>query len=69
MKNASASLVCLLLALVSLSASAQTTRRVNNSGITGPNIYADIQAAIKLQRHCGGSNGCRVPPGSVAGLG
>jgi hypothetical protein len=46
MKNVSASLVCLLLALVGLSASAQTIRRVNNSGISGTNIYSQVDAAI-----------------------
>lgn len=45
MKNISASLVCFLLALASLSASAQTIRRVNNTGISGTNIYADLPAA------------------------
>lgn len=45
MKNFSASLVCLLLTLAALSASAQTIRRVNNTGISGPNIYGDLPAA------------------------
>lgn len=46
MKNFSASLVCLLLVLASLSASAQTIRRVNNTGISGTNIYSQVDAAI-----------------------
>jgi hypothetical protein len=46
MKNLSASLLFVLLALASQLASAQTTRRVNNTGITGTNIYNDVQAAI-----------------------
>ena len=46
MKNAFASLVLLLLTLVGLAASAQTIRRVNNTGISGTLIYADIQPAI-----------------------
>ncbi|MDO7846550.1 hypothetical protein Q5H92_09300 [Hymenobacter sp. M29] len=45
MKNLSASLLFVLLALAGQLASAQTIRRVNNSGITGTNIYATIQAA------------------------
>lgn len=46
MKNFSASLLCFLLALAGLSASAQTIRRVNNSGISGTNIYSQVDAAI-----------------------
>lgn len=46
MKNLFALLFVLLLALAGQRASAQTIRRVNNNvGITGPNIYATIQAA------------------------
>ncbi|MBF9143628.1 hypothetical protein [Hymenobacter properus] len=45
MKNLSASVFFLLLALAAQLASAQTIRRVNNSGITGTNIYADLTAA------------------------
>jgi len=45
MKNLAALLVCLLLTLVGLSASAQTIRRVNNTGITGTNIYTDLPTA------------------------
>ena len=46
MKNVSASLVLILLALAGLSASAQTIRRVNNTGISGTNIYTQVDAAI-----------------------
>ena len=35
----------LLLALACQRATAQTIRRVNNTGLTGPNIYADLPAA------------------------
>lgn len=45
MKNVSASLICLLVVLVGLPASAQTIRRVNNTGISGTNIYADLPDA------------------------
>ncbi|MFD2718220.1 hypothetical protein ACFST9_05810 [Hymenobacter monticola] len=45
MKNLSASVLFLLLALAVQLASAQTIRRVNNSGITGTNIYGTVQAA------------------------
>lgn len=45
MKNLLTPLVYSLLALVSFSATAQTIRRVNNTGLTGPNIYADLPAA------------------------
>jgi hypothetical protein len=45
MKNLSASLFFVLLALAAQLASAQTIRRVNNTGITGANIYADLAAA------------------------
>ena len=45
MKNLATSLVCLLLTLAALSASAQTTLRVNNTGLTGPNIYTDLPDA------------------------
>ena len=45
MKNLSATLLFVLLALASQLASAQTIRRVNNSGITGTNIYVDLTAA------------------------
>ena len=45
MKNLATSLVGLLLTLATLSASAQTIRRVNNTGISGTNIYADLPAA------------------------
>ena len=46
MKNVSASLICLLVVLVGLPASAQTIRRVNNTGISGTNIYASVSDAI-----------------------
>ena len=46
MKNLSASLLFVLLALAGSLASAQTIRRVNNTGITGTNIYATVQLAI-----------------------
>ena len=46
-KLSSLLLLGLLLTLLVLSpASAQTIRRVNNTGITGTNIYADVDAAI-----------------------
>ena len=45
MKKLSASLLFVLLALASQLASAQTIRRVNNTGLTGANIYADLTAA------------------------
>ncbi|MBJ6110780.1 hypothetical protein JAO73_17280 [Hymenobacter sp. BT523] len=45
MKNLSASLLFVLLALAGQLASAQTIRRVNNAGVTGANIYADLTAA------------------------
>jgi len=45
MKNLSASLLFVLLALAGHLASAQTIRRVNNNGITGTNIYATLQLA------------------------
>jgi hypothetical protein len=45
MKNLSASVFFLLLALAAQLTAAQTIRRVNNSGITGTNIYADLTAA------------------------
>ena len=45
MKNLSASLLFVLLALAGQLASAQTIRRVNNNGITGTNIYVDLTAA------------------------
>ncbi|GAA3973638.1 hypothetical protein [Hymenobacter antarcticus] len=44
MKNLSASLLFVLLALAG-QLSAQTIRRVNNNGITGTNIYVDLTAA------------------------
>ena len=44
MKNLSASLLFVLLALAG-QLSAQTIRRVNNTGITGTNIYVDLTAA------------------------
>ncbi|RTQ49143.1 hypothetical protein EJV47_13420 [Hymenobacter gummosus] len=46
MKKLYASLLtCLLLTAAALSTQAQTIRRVNNSGITGTNIYSTAQAA------------------------
>ncbi|MBD2721613.1 hypothetical protein [Hymenobacter armeniacus] len=45
MKNLSASLLFVLLALAGQLASAQTIRRVNNTGVTGTNIYVDLTAA------------------------
>lgn len=45
MKNFSALLLVILLALAGQLASAQTIRRVNNTGITGINIYADLTSA------------------------
>ncbi|RAK70699.1 hypothetical protein [Hymenobacter edaphi] len=46
MKKLYASLLtCLLLTAATLSTEAQTIRRVNNSGITGTNIYSTAQAA------------------------
>ena len=45
MKKLSASLLFVLLALASQLASAQTIRRVNNTGLTGTNIYPDLTAA------------------------
>ncbi|UOQ97258.1 hypothetical protein MUN81_18715 [Hymenobacter sp. 5317J-9] len=45
MKNFSASLLFVLLALAGQLAAAQTIRRVNNTGITGTNIYATLQLA------------------------
>lgn len=45
-KLSSVALLSLLLTLLALSpASAQTIRRVNNTGISGTNIYADLPAA------------------------
>ncbi len=64
MKNLSTSFCFVLLALATaLSASAQTIRRVNNTGITGTNIYADLTAA-----HTAASNGdiIQVEPSTVA---
>ncbi|MBF9222795.1 hypothetical protein [Hymenobacter ruricola] len=45
MKNLSASLLFVLLALAAQLASAQTIRRVNNNGVTGTNIYSTVQLA------------------------
>ena len=45
MKKLSSSLLFVLLTLAIQLASAQTIRRVNNTGLTGPNIYADLTAA------------------------
>ncbi|WP_035562265.1 hypothetical protein [Hymenobacter sp. IS2118] len=62
MKNLSASFLFVLLALAGHLASAQTIRRVNNNGVTGTNIYADIQAA-----HNAAANGdiIQVEPSTV----
>lgn len=62
MKNISASLLFVLLALAG-QLSAQTIRRVNNTGITGTNIYADLQAA-----HTAAVNGdiIQVEPSTTA---
>ncbi|MBH8571318.1 hypothetical protein KB206_20670 [Microvirga sp. STS02] len=65
MKHFSAILVVFLLALASQPALAQTIRRVNNSGITGTNIYTTLQAA-----HDAASNGDIIqlePSGVSAG--
>ena len=63
MKKLSASLLFVLLALASQLASAQTIRRVNNTGLTGTNIYADLTAA-----QTAASNGdiIQVEPSSAA---
>ena len=45
MKNLSASFLLVLLVLAGQLASAQTIRRVNNTGVTGTNIYSTVQAA------------------------
>lgn len=62
MKNFSTSLLFVLLVLASQVASAQTIRRVNNNGITGTNIYADLQSA-----HNAAANGdlIQVEPSTV----
>ncbi len=62
MKNISASLLFVLLALAGHLASAQTIRRVNNNGVTGTNIYADIQSA-----HNAAANGdiIQVEPSTI----
>ncbi len=46
MNKLSVFLLLVLLALAARPASAQTTRRVNNTGISGTNIYTTLQAAI-----------------------
>ncbi|MDB5234872.1 MAG: hypothetical protein JWR44_1865 [Hymenobacter sp.] len=63
MKNFSASILFVLLALVSQFSSAQTIRRVNNNGVTGTNIYATLQLA-----HDAAANGdiIQVEPSTTA---